>query len=60
LITNNDARFLPNLKLEKENTTMKFDRILCDVPCSGDGTLRKNYSLWKNFNSHLGHSTHPL
>lgn len=21
---------------------MKFDRILCDVPCSGDGTLRKN------------------
>ena len=39
---------------------MKFDRILCDVPCSGDGTLRKNLSLWKNFNSHLGHATHPL
>lgn len=39
---------------------MKFDRILCDVPCSGDGTLRKNLGLWKNFNSHLGHGCHPL
>ena len=60
LVTNNDARRLPNLKIDDKNTTMKFDRILCDVPCSGDGTLRKNLSLWKNFNSHLGHATHPL
>ena len=41
-------------------TTLKFDRILCDVPCSGDGTLRKNFTLWKNFNSHMGHALHPL
>lgn len=27
-----------------------FDRILCDVPCSGDGTLRKNILLWKTWN----------
>jgi 16S rRNA C967 or C1407 C5-methylase (RsmB/RsmF family) len=20
---------------------LRFDRVLCDVPCSGDGTLRK-------------------
>ena len=59
-ITNNDARFLPNLKKDKDNNSLKFDRILCDVPCSGDGTLRKNFSLWKNFNAHLGHATHPL
>jgi multisite-specific tRNA:(cytosine-C5)-methyltransferase len=48
------------MKLEKNQNTMKFDRILCDVPCSGDGTLRKNLTLWKNFNSHLGHAIHPL
>lgn len=60
LITNNDARFLPNFKLQKDNMYFKFDRILCDVPCSGDGTLRKNPMLWKNFNSHLGHALHPL
>eukprot|EP00743_Colponemidia_sp_Colp-15_P004109 GILK01004435.1.p1 GENE.GILK01004435.1~~GILK01004435.1.p1 ORF type:complete len:737 (-),score=157.65 GILK01004435.1:66-2276(-) len=26
-----------------------FDRILADVPCSGDGTLRKNPSLWRRW-----------
>lgn len=25
---------------------VQFDRILCDVPCSGDGTMRKNINLW--------------
>ncbi|CRK25777.1 hypothetical protein BN1708_018185, partial [Verticillium longisporum] len=29
---------------------MKFDRILADVPCSGDGTMRKNMNLWKDWN----------
>lgn len=57
-VTTNDARQLP--RLEMRESSLKFDRILCDVPCSGDGTLRKNLSLWKNFNSHLGHATHPL
>jgi len=60
LVTNNDARRIPHLKTDKNNNTLKFDRILCDVPCSGDGTLRKNTTLWKNFNSHLGHAMHPL
>ena len=23
-----------------------YDRIVCDVPCSGDGTTRKNPSIW--------------
>ena len=26
--------------------SLRFDRILCDVPCSGDGTLRKAPDLW--------------
>jgi 16S rRNA C967 or C1407 C5-methylase (RsmB/RsmF family) len=25
---------------------LRFDRVLCDVPCSGDGTLRKNVAVW--------------
>ncbi|KAJ0406932.1 hypothetical protein ATCC90586_000193 [Pythium insidiosum] len=33
-------------------TTNVFDRVLCDVPCSGDGTLRKNQTLWKEW--HIG------
>ncbi|KAJ2932226.1 hypothetical protein H1R20_g4867, partial [Candolleomyces eurysporus] len=26
---------------------LMFDRILCDVPCSGDSTMRKNIMIWK-------------
>ena len=25
-------------------------RIICDVPCSGDGTIRKNPNVWNNWN----------
>lgn len=28
---------------------LRFDRILCDVPCSGDGTLRKNPDVWRKW-----------
>lgn len=37
---------------------MKFDRILCDVPCSGDGTLRKNLDVWMKWNTANGASLH--
>ena len=35
---------MPNLQYKREDGTMgtlRYDRVLCDVPCSGDGTLRK-------------------
>lgn len=37
-----------------------FDRILADVPCSGDGTLRKNADIFKRWSPHDGISLHPL
>ncbi|CAF4828457.1 unnamed protein product [Rotaria sp. Silwood1] len=52
-IINHDASNLPNLKFNDGN--ILFDRILCDVPCSGDGTLRKNPDLWKKWNP--GHAS---
>ncbi|RCI13800.1 hypothetical protein L249_8021 [Ophiocordyceps polyrhachis-furcata BCC 54312] len=54
IVTNNDATQFPPLKLpstdaSSKNVYLKFDRILADVPCSGDGTLRKNANLWRDW-----------
>jgi len=54
LVIHHDAQTLP---LELENT---FDRILCDVPCSGDGTLRKSTDLWKKWSNSSGAELHPI
>ncbi|KAF1325801.1 tRNA methyltransferase, partial [Globisporangium splendens] len=40
--------------------TNVFDRVLCDVPCSGDGTLRKNQALWKEWHIGQGLTLHPV
>ncbi|ETW75883.1 hypothetical protein HETIRDRAFT_436831 [Heterobasidion irregulare TC 32-1] len=39
---------------------VRFDRILCDVPCSGDGTIRKNVGIWKYWNPMDGNGLHGL
>lgn len=52
LVTNHDATMFPSIQLPPQggvNRYLKFDRILADVPCSGDGTLRKNCNLWKDW-----------
>ncbi|KAF5298709.1 hypothetical protein FQA39_LY11719 [Lamprigera yunnana] len=48
-VINHDSTILPNLLEDDGNggtKTVEYDRILCDVPCSGDGTLRKNPDIW--------------
>ncbi|KAM5348201.1 hypothetical protein ACJ41O_008025 [Fusarium nematophilum] len=55
LVTNHDATQFPSIKLPPKDpksnkaSYLKFDRILADVPCSGDGTLRKNANIWKDW-----------
>ncbi|CAN8000835.1 unnamed protein product [Ixodes pacificus] len=63
LVTNHDAAAMPNIYLTNKDGTqevVKYDRILCDVPCSGDGTLRKNVDLWRKWNVANGNSIHGL
>lgn len=58
IVTNHDATMYPSIKLpplpnaegKQKPRYLKFDRILADVPCSGDGTARKNYNVWKEWN----------
>lgn len=53
IVTNHDATMYPSLLLtsaESEHKEyLKFDRILADVPCSGDGTARKNPNVWRDW-----------
>ncbi|TGJ81800.1 hypothetical protein E0Z10_g6967 [Xylaria hypoxylon] len=55
IVTNHDATLFPSLRISRDPESpkvpryLKFDRILADVPCTGDGTLRKNADLWKNW-----------
>ncbi|KAH0476701.1 MAG: uncharacterized protein KVP18_003793 [Porospora cf. gigantea A] len=39
---------------------VRFDSVLCDVPCSGDGTLRKSKIIWKSWSVRSGLSLHSL
>jgi multisite-specific tRNA:(cytosine-C5)-methyltransferase len=61
IVMNHDATMFPSIELptgsqglNKQGKYLKFDRILCDVPCSGDGTCRKNPNIWKDWTPQNG------
>jgi multisite-specific tRNA:(cytosine-C5)-methyltransferase len=67
IVTNHDATVFPSIKIAPvlsaegkpvQNRYLKFDRILADVPCSGDGTVRKNMEIWKNWTPSNGLGLH--
>ncbi|KAL6242460.1 tRNA (cytosine-5-)-methyltransferase ncl1 [Rhinocladiella similis] len=67
IVTNHDATIFPSIKIPSlpdssgkpvHNRYLKFDRILADVPCSGDGTVRKNMEIWKNWTPSNGLGLH--
>uniref|UniRef100_A0A8C5A2B7 tRNA (cytosine(34)-C(5))-methyltransferase n=1 Tax=Gadus morhua TaxID=8049 RepID=A0A8C5A2B7_GADMO len=51
MVINHDASIIPSLQVATDGwrEALFYDRILCDVPCSGDGTMRKNIDVWKKW-----------
>lgn len=64
IVTNHDATMFPSIEIESEpgkaKKYLKFDRILADVPCSGDGTCRKNPGVWKDWTPSNGLGLHTM
>uniref|UniRef100_A0ACD6AI17 Uncharacterized protein n=1 Tax=Avena sativa TaxID=4498 RepID=A0ACD6AI17_AVESA len=70
IVTNHDAQNFPSCSLAKDHSEiykghhkpqrLEFDCVLCDVPCSGDGTIRKNHDMWRKWNSSMGNGFHLL
>ncbi|KAK0438348.1 S-adenosyl-L-methionine-dependent methyltransferase [Desarmillaria tabescens] len=72
MVTNMDASNYPSIKIPApvkrdasagvppRTEQLLFDRVLCDVPCSGDGTIRKNIGIWKKWQPQDGNGLHSL
>lgn len=59
-ITNNPVVLVTHCQAQFFPSVLQFDRILCDVPCSGDGTSRKNIGIWKSWTCMSGLGLHAL
>ncbi|OWF56488.1 tRNA (cytosine(34)-C(5))-methyltransferase [Mizuhopecten yessoensis] len=58
-IMNHDATSLPKLRCgDGAHDFVMFDRVLCDVPCSGDGTMRKNFDIWEKWSMNQAMNLH--
>jgi multisite-specific tRNA:(cytosine-C5)-methyltransferase len=64
MATSYDASQFPNLRVpggpDGRDEILKFDRVLADVPCSGDGTMRKNPAIWTTWANKSALGLHPL
>ncbi|XP_050371787.1 uncharacterized protein LOC126789672 [Argentina anserina] len=74
IVTNNEAQHFPGCRSTKKSSSaseigmeleppisqLLFDRVLCDVPCSGDGTLRKAPDIWRKWHAGHGNGLHAL
>lgn len=44
-----------NESVTRQGHFLLYDRILADVPCSGDGTVRKAPTIWRNWTPNMVH-----
>ncbi len=63
-VINHEGQYIPNIKRkgagEGVDSKYYFDKILADVPCSGDGAIRKIPQKWRGWNSRDGCGLHTI
>ncbi|CAN4114889.1 unnamed protein product [Withania somnifera] len=74
IVSNHEAQHFPSCRLDRNFANgsetqkmrefvinqLQFDRVLCNVPCSADGTLRKAPDIWRKWNAGNGNGLHGL
>lgn len=63
IVTNHEAQNFPSIvdtDPSSGDSEVMYDRILCDVPCSGDGTMRKQLDIWSKWSASNGNGLHLL
>lgn len=55
---NHNGQFLPTL--EKNQERFLYDKVLADVPCTGDGAIRKLPVKWEKWHTNDGLGIHSL
>ena len=58
LVTCHNAQRFPRVLADGDTGT--YDRIICDVPCTGDGTVRKNPEVFSRWEPELAFRMHEL
>lgn len=63
LVVNHEGQMLPNIWKDSssgQSEKFYFDKVLADVPCTGDGAIRKMPQKWRGWSSKDSWSLHTL